>query len=170
MPYITIAQLELAYGAREVLQLSDKDGLKVRNDARVQDAIDRAAAEIDLALARCYVLPLVMSDGSPLTTTVLMMLREWNARGARFLLSDDARQGGGIVGNQAPTEAHSRYFQSRKQLDALDPTKAGGCVLLPGVMLLDTTVDAARNGSDVIFGDSGRVFGRPDDIDEQRFE
>lgn len=168
MPYITIAQLELAYGAREVLQLSDKDGLKVRNDARLQDAIDRASAIMDMSLGKCYVLPLVMADGSALSATITAQLREWCGRITRFLLTDDARLGG--TAETAPHETRARYNETTKLLNALDPTKAGGCVLLPGVMLLDTTVDAARNGSDVIFGDSGRVFGRPDDIDEQRFE
>jgi phage gp36-like protein len=169
MPYITIAELETDYGAREVLQLSDKNNTKVRDDVRLQSAIERASAQLDMALAKCYVLPLAMSDGSALAANVTFTLREWCGRIARFLLTDDARLGG--TAESAPHETRARYLEVTKALNALDPTKAGGCLLLPGVRLLDTTVDAARNGADVIFGDSGRVFGRdPGDIAEQRFE
>ncbi len=169
MPYITIAQLEIDYGAREVLQLSDKANTKTRDDVRLQSAIDRASAQLDMALGKCYVLPLVMSDGSALATNLTFTLREWCGRITRFLLTDDARLGG--TAETAPHETRARYLEVTKALNALDPTKAGGCLLLPGVKLLDSTADAARESPDVIFGDGGRVFGRdPNDIAEQRFE
>jgi phage gp36-like protein len=172
MPYITIAQLEVDYGAREILQLSDKENLKVRNDTRVQSAIDRAAAMMDVSLGKCYTLPLTMANGSTLDATTAMLLREWNGRLARFLLTDDARLGG--TAEQAPHETRARYIETKKQLDALDPSKKGGCMLLRGVKLRDDTVDAAAGAPTVIFGDSGAVFQRSpadsSEYDERVFE
>lgn len=167
MPYTTIAYLEEDYGAREVLQLSDKAGAKVRDDARVQSAIDRGAAMMDAELGRCYALPLAMGDGSPLTAGLQMLLREWNGRYARFLLTDDARLGGSA--EQAPHETRARYIETKKRLEALNPAVRGGCALLLGVRLLESTVDAASGAPTVIFGDSGRLFGR-DVADSEEFE
>ena len=113
---------------------------------------------LDADLGRCYALPLAMADGSALSGTVTMLLREWNGRYARFLLTDDARLGG--TADSAPHETRARYVETRKRLEALNPAVRGGCALLPGVKLLDNTVDAASGEPTVIFGDSGNVFGR----------
>lgn len=158
MSYTTIAQLEVDYGVREILQLSDKSNAKVRDDVRLQSRIEDATAMIDGALGRCYVLPLVMADGSALPPRITVLLREWCGRITRFLLTDDARLGG--TADQAPHETRARYTEITKLLGGLDPSKKGGCVLLPGVKLLDTTVDAASAAPTVIFGDSGNVWGR----------
>lgn len=158
MTYTTIANLEEDYGAREILQLSDKTNAKVRDDVRIQARINAASATIDAALGKCYVLPLVMADGSALEPRITLLLREWCGRITRFLLTDDARLGG--TADQAPHETRARYTEITKLLGGLDPSKKGGCVSLPGVKLLDTTVDAASAAPTVIFGDSGNVWGR----------
>lgn len=166
MAYITINELDQDYGAREITQLSVKDGSDVRDVGRVQSCIDRGASRLDALLSKCYVLPLVMADGSPLTPSVLMLLRDWNGCYARFLLTDDGRLGGSA--DSAPTETRARYLEIKKSLEALNPDKKGGCLLVPGVKLLDSTVDAASATPNVHFGDSGRVFGREADSAEFR--
>ncbi len=58
MTYATKADLVSAFGANEVLQLSDRDVTGVDDDALIGRALDDAAAEINGYLQTRYALPL----------------------------------------------------------------------------------------------------------------
>lgn len=155
MAYVTIAQLNTHYGAREVLQLSDKSNAKTLDAARVQSAIDRAAALIDTALSRCYALPLAMADGSALAPHIAATLEEWNGRIARYLLTDDVRP---LNEDAQMSAAEVRYRDVRRTLAEMGPGLKGGCVYFNG--LIGASQPALESA--VEFGDEGSFFGRTD--------
>jgi phage gp36-like protein len=59
MSYIlTIAQLEIRFGAHEILEASDRERLGERDDAVVQAALDRAEDALEARCRGRYTLPL----------------------------------------------------------------------------------------------------------------
>jgi phage gp36-like protein len=165
MAYITIAQLIVHYPEDEITQLSDRANTGVRVDPVIQSAIDRASAMIDANLSKCYALPLTGVNGAALPSWILIRLEEMCGRITRFLLTEDARLGG--TAEQAPHETRARYIEEMKLLGGLNPNKVGGCLLLPGAKLLDSTADAANEAPNVLFTDQGRVFARDPDMSDE---
>jgi phage gp36-like protein len=133
MSYIlTIAGLETHFGAEEVRQLSDRERLGERDDAVVQQALDRAEAVLESYCRARYILPL----------TVTGDLEEG-------LVADLARYF--LYGNRATKEVEERYLAAVKTLRDI----AAGTVRLAAAALTGTSAA----GSPSFAGDTP-VMGR----------
>lgn len=136
-PYLAPEELRNFYAQAEVDQLADRDGDNAPDGGPVWDvieaAIQRAAAELDSYLARCYPLPLRAAAGfAEVQAHVAWQLAEWVGCIARYRLWEDVRiraQG------EQKTEPRLRYEDLLKRLGMLDPNIKNGCILLgPSVL------------------------------------
>lgn len=97
---LTIAQLETRFGAREILEASDREGLGERDDAVAQAAIDRAEAVLEAHCRGRYTLPL---------STTGALEQGLVADIARYYLHE----------NRAPEEVEGRYKSAMNTLGAI---------------------------------------------------
>ena len=127
MTYATIADLEAAFGAAELTQLTAGQP----HTATLQRALDDAAAEVSAYLATRYTLPL---DPVP------VLLRNLACDVARYRLWRHA----------ASEEVRTRYEDARRLLEQL----AAGKVWLgmPAPQTARPSLAAARAGSPPLFG------------------
>ncbi len=162
-PYLAPPELRNFYAQAEIDQLADRDGDNAP-DTDVFDvieaAIQRAAAELDSYLAKCYPLPLQPAEGLvAIQSHVAWLLAEWVGVIARYRLWEDVRihqQG------EQKTEPRLRYEDLLKRLGGIDPCKSCGCDLLgPSVL----TNEQAGIGPDVdmpMLASNGSVWKRTD--------
>ena len=136
-PYLAAAELRNFYGQAEIDQLADRDSDNAADPAPqwsvVDAAIERAAAELDSYLAKCYPLPLAPAAGfTAVQGHVAWLLAEWTGVIARYRLWDDVRL---RASGEQKTEARLRYEDLLKKLGGLDPCAKCGCELLgPSVL------------------------------------
>jgi phage gp36-like protein len=101
MSYIlNIAQLETRFGAREILEASDRERLGERDDTVVQAALDRAEGELEARCRGRYTLPL-----SPFGDFEQGLVGDI----ARYYLHE----------NRAPEEVETRYAAAMAALDGI---------------------------------------------------
>lgn len=135
MPYATEADMVAAYGATEVVQLTDRDLDGEIDTAVLVAALETASLEIDGYLAPRYALPL-----SP----VPRLLTVWCCTIARYHLTSSS--------SSETDPIRARYRDTVRSLEAVRDAK-----LSIGVGPTGAPVDA---GDSVRFDGGQKVFGR----------
>lgn len=130
MTYATQSALETRFGAAEILQLTDREGLGIVDVGVLAGALAEADAEINAYLVGHYVLPLA---------TVPAILGRLACDIARYRLASD----------NPLEEVRKRYEDARRLLEAL----AAGRVTLD----LPTTSQSVGGLVEMVSG-RGRVF------------
>ncbi len=123
MSYATPEQFSQAFGVREATMLSDRSDLGLPDPAVIQEALDRAAAEVDFALSQHHALPLPAP-----TVQQLHMLRQMELDIARYRLT-------GASGVSVTSSTETRYKEAREMLDKI----MAGKVLMSGTAATDGT-------------------------------
>ncbi len=106
MPYITQADLETRYGAKEVLQLADRDGDQVQDTGVIEAAIADAESVADSYLAERVTVP-VSSPSNDLIKMICDIAR-------RYLYT-----------NQVPDNVKDNYNAAMKRLKAFADGRGG---------------------------------------------
>jgi len=132
MPYATQADLEIRFGAAEILQLADRNGDDVADSGVIAGALAEADAEIDAHLAARYTLPLA---------TVPEILTRLACDIARYRLAAD----------NPMEEVRKRYEDARRMLESL---AAGRVSLGLPTASAPPTGGIAVSVSDAVFCDS----------------
>ena len=159
-PYLGADELRNFYGQAEVDQLADRDSDGQADKEVVETAIERAAAELDGMLAKCYPLPLQAAAGfSAISAHVGWLLAEWTGVIARYRLWDDVRL---RSSGEQKTEARLRYEDVLKKLSGLDPCKRCGCDLLGPSVLTNVQAGIAVHSNMPEVASSGTVWKRTD--------
>lgn len=102
MPYATKAQMRTRYGVKSVQDWSDLDGTGADDDARINESLAGADAEIHLHVAQRYATPLTLtanSDSAKLIAMIAVRLAGHSLYSARGM--QDSGDGNKLAADRA---------------------------------------------------------------------